>query len=212
MLTLCIKYKLAALAISSHLRSLFITFICSRLIMNYQREIYYLVTLLVRASFLRILQGVDWLYSLYLRCRARQGRKKRQPLAYSITFALNHFLYLPIAGNWSGFQVLWQTIILTLNLVLILLGEPKLHHFARRAGTFSLANYILLLAGPRSRLLCGVFGLPPALYRPFHLSVAISSAILALLHLFLLWAQRGVHIVSRVHAVTVSLPVQTTVM
>lgn len=178
--------------------------------MDYQREIYYLITLLVCASSLRILQGVDCLYSVYLRRRTSVDPKKRQSLIYSTNFILNHFLYLPIIGNWSGLQVLWQIILLTLNLVLISLGQPDSYQIARRAGTFSLANYLFLLTSPRSRLLCGVLGLPPTVYRSFHFTIAISSAVLSLLHLFLLLAERGVPVVSRVHAVTVSVPFSAT--
>lgn len=178
--------------------------------MDYQREIYYLVTLLVCASFLRILQGFDYLYSVYLRRCTSVDSRKRQSLTHSTSFILNHFVYLPIVGNWSGFQVLWQTILLTLNLVLIFLGQSESSQIARRAGTFSLANYLFLLTSPRSRFLCGVFGLPPIVYRSFHLGIAISSAVLSLLHLSLLLVKKGAHVVSRVHAVTVSFPFSNT--
>lgn len=196
--------------ISSHLGCLSIIVSPPKIVMDYRREIYYLVTLLVCASFLRILQGVDCLYSVYLRRCTSVDPKKRRSLRHSTSFILNHFLYLPIVGNWSGLQFLWQTIVLILNLVLISLGQSDSSQIARRAGTFSLANYLFLLTSPRSRLLRGVFGLPPAAYRSFHFTIAITSTVLSLLHLFLLLAERGIPVVSRVHAVTVSFPFLTT--
>ena len=95
-------------------------------------------------------------------------------------------------GPWSGAYVAQQLIYLGVNVVCV--GYPfsqlSISESGRRAGTLSLINMIIPLAGPHLGFLADLSGIPLRTFRQVHRSAGLMSLVLLLYHMLGVWISR----------------------